>query len=111
MRAVAQRVSSASVSVGDEQVASMDAGLLALVDGRAGALATPQNAALVLGALMAFLFLGPMGGLMAIVGAIAAVAVVVWLANRKIGGVTGDVLGAQQQVAEIAVLAAAAAVI
>jgi D-tyrosyl-tRNA(Tyr) deacylase len=31
MRAVAQRVSSASVSVGDEQVASMDAGLLALV--------------------------------------------------------------------------------
>jgi adenosylcobinamide-GDP ribazoletransferase len=67
--------------------------------------------ALVLGALMAFLFLGPMGGLMAIVGAIAAVAVVVWLANRQIGGVTGDVLGAQQQVAEIAVLAAAAAVI
>ena len=52
-----------------------------------------------------------MGGLMAIVGAIAAVAVVVWLANRQIGGVTGDVLGAQQQVAEIAVLAAAAAVI
>jgi diguanylate cyclase len=30
------------------------AGLLALVDGRAGALATPQNAALVLGALVAY---------------------------------------------------------
>ncbi len=65
--------------------------------------------ALVLGGLLAFLFLGPMGGLMAIIAAVAAVAAVVWLANRQIGGVTGDVLGAQQQMAEIAVLAAAAA--
>jgi adenosylcobinamide-GDP ribazoletransferase len=65
--------------------------------------------ALVLGGLLAFLFLGPMGGLMAIIAAVAAVAVVVWLANRQVGGVTGDVLGAQQQMAEIAVLVAAAA--
>jgi cobalamin synthase len=31
------------------------------------------------------------------------------LANRQIGGITGDVLGAQQQAAETAILIAAAA--
>ncbi len=65
--------------------------------------------ALILAALLGFLFLGPAGGLMALLGAAAAVAGVAWLANRQIGGVTGDILGAQQQAAEIAVLIAAAA--
>jgi len=39
-------------------------------------------------------------------GAAAALA---WLANRQIGGYTGDVLGGVQQVTEIAILLAAAA--
>ncbi len=65
--------------------------------------------ALVLGGLLGFLFLGPGGGLMALAMAIIAVAALAWLAERQVGGFTGDVLGAQQQAAEIAVLAAAAA--
>ncbi len=39
----------------------------------------------------------------------SSVAALAWLAERQVGGFTGDVLGAQQQAAEIAVLAAAAA--
>jgi len=65
--------------------------------------------ALVLGGLLGFLFLGPGGGLMALAMAIIAVAALAWLAERQVGGFTGDVLGVQQQAAEIAVLAAAAA--
>jgi len=65
--------------------------------------------ALVLGVLFGFLCIGFWGGLLALVFGTAAVAVAGWLAERQIGGVTGDVLGAQQQVAEIAVLIAAAA--
>ncbi|NQU60500.1 MAG: adenosylcobinamide-GDP ribazoletransferase [Rhodospirillales bacterium] len=65
--------------------------------------------ALVLGVLLAFLCLGFWGGVLALVFSVAAVAAVGWLAERQIGGVTGDVLGAQQQMAEIAVLVAAAA--
>ena len=38
----------------------------------------------------------------------AVMAAMAWLAKRQIGGQTGDVLGAAQQVAEMAVLAAAA---
>jgi len=66
--------------------------------------------ALVLGALLAFLFLGPLGGLVAIVFGMIGAALVAWLAFSQIGGVTGDVLGAQQQVAEVAILIAAAAI-
>lgn len=65
--------------------------------------------ALLLGGLAGFLFLGPWGGLLALVAGAGAAGFVAWLANRQIGGVTGDVLGAQQQAAEIAVLIAAAA--
>ncbi len=66
--------------------------------------------AAALGGLLAFLFLGPAGGLLAVVFGAAAAALVAWLAWSEIGGVTGDVLGAQQQAAEIAVLIAAAAI-
>ena len=66
--------------------------------------------ALVLGGLFAFLFLGPLGGLVAIVFGMIGAAMVAWLAFSQIGGVTGDVLGAQQQVAEVAILIAAAAI-
>ena len=55
------------------------------------------------------MFLGQAAGLWAIAGAGLAVAALAWLAMRQIGGQTGDVLGAAQQVAEVAVLAAAAA--
>jgi adenosylcobinamide-GDP ribazoletransferase len=60
--------------------------------------------------LFAFLFLGPLGGLVAIVFGMIGAAMVAWLAFSQIGGVTGDVLGAQQQVAEVAILIAAAAI-
>ncbi|MDA1090674.1 MAG: adenosylcobinamide-GDP ribazoletransferase [Proteobacteria bacterium] len=64
---------------------------------------------LALGALLSFLFLGPWGGVLALAFGVAAAAFVAWLANRQIGGVTGDVLGAQQQAAETVILIAAAA--
>ena len=65
--------------------------------------------AALLGSMVALVFLGQVAGLWAIAGAGAAVAAMAWLARRQIGGQTGDVLGAAQQVAEMAVLAAAAA--
>ena len=64
---------------------------------------------LALGALLSFLFLGPWGGVVALAGGALATTFVAWLANRQIGGITGDVLGAQQQAAETAILIAAAA--
>jgi adenosylcobinamide-GDP ribazoletransferase len=65
--------------------------------------------AALLGAMVALIFLGQVAGLWAIAAAGVAVAAMAWLAQRQIGGQTGDVLGAAQQVAEMAVLAAAAA--
>ena len=65
----------------------------------------------LLGALIGFLLLGPWGGLMALMAGVAAAGFAAWLCHRQIGGYTGDVLGAQQQAAEIAVLVAAAAVL
>ncbi len=65
--------------------------------------------AALLGAMVALMFLGQAAGLWAIAAGAAAVAAMAWLARRQIGGHTGDVLGATQQVAEVAVLAAAAA--
>lgn len=65
--------------------------------------------ALVLGALVGFLFLGPWGGLVALAGGVLAAAAVAWLGFKQIGGTTGDLLGAQQQAVETVVLIAAAA--
>lgn len=65
--------------------------------------------AAVLGALLALLFLSPAAGIAAVLAAAAAAALVSAVALRQIGGHTGDVLGAVQQVTEIAVLAAVAA--
>lgn len=65
--------------------------------------------ALGLAAAVAWLCLGFAGGLAAIAAAGAATAAVALLARRALGGHTGDVLGACQQAAEIAVLAVAAA--
>jgi adenosylcobinamide-GDP ribazoletransferase len=65
-----------------------------------------------LGALILLASLGIVAGIAtAIIAALAAAAaafLVAWIARRQIGGYTGDVLGAAQQAAEIAVLLAAA---
>ncbi len=68
-------------------------------------------AALALGGALTLLFLGPVGGFIALVAALAAGFGVMELSRRLIGGYTGDVLGAAQQICEIAVLLAALAVL
>lgn len=59
--------------------------------------------ALLSGALPAVLLLGPAALAVLLAGA-AAAAALAWLAVRQIGGYTGDVLGAMQQLCEGAVL-------
>jgi adenosylcobinamide-GDP ribazoletransferase len=72
----------------------------------------PQDrviASLILGAAFVLLFLGPLGGFIALLAGGGAALAFAALAHRYIGGITGDVLGAIQQATEIAVLLAAAA--
>jgi adenosylcobinamide-GDP ribazoletransferase len=58
-----------------------------------------------LGAVIVVVALWPIyWGLLAIAVATAAACVVAWLARRRLGGHTGDVLGAAQQLAETAIL-------
>jgi adenosylcobinamide-GDP ribazoletransferase len=57
-----------------------------------------------LAAIVLVLCLGPLRALAAIVVLAIAIALLAWLAVRQIGGQTGDVLGAVEQVGEIAVL-------
>jgi adenosylcobinamide-GDP ribazoletransferase len=66
-------------------------------------------AAVAIGAFVAIGMLGPVRGLVALIVTGAAVAGAAVLARRQIGGYTGDVLGAFQQVGEIVMLLAAAA--
>lgn len=65
--------------------------------------------ALAIGAILAWLALGPVDGALALAVALAAAYVLHRLAHRLIGGYTGDILGAIEQLGEIAVLAVAAA--
>ncbi|MDO9639774.1 MAG: adenosylcobinamide-GDP ribazoletransferase [Pseudotabrizicola sp.] len=58
-------------------------------------------------AMLIALPLGPVAGVMAVAAALAAMAVAL-LARARIGGQTGDILGASQQMASLAALAAAA---
>ena len=69
----------------------------------------PAIAALAIGLLVSLASLGPARGLVAIGLAGAAMFALGMLAYRRIGGYTGDVLGAFQQIGEIVVLLAAAA--
>ena len=69
----------------------------------------PAIAALAIGLLVSLASLGPARGLVAIGLAGAAMFALGVLAYRRIGGYTGDVLGAFQQIGEIVVLLAAAA--
>jgi adenosylcobinamide-GDP ribazoletransferase len=66
-------------------------------------------AAAVIGIAIALAALGPARGAGALVLSAAAVALTAMLARQQIGGYTGDVLGAFQQIGEIVMLLAAAA--
>ena len=75
--------------------------------GRPGALSILAAAAI--GAAIALAALGPLLGALAFAASAAAVLAAAIFAFRRIGGDTGDVLGAFQQIAEIVILLAAAA--
>lgn len=75
--------------------------------GRPGPVATVAGA--LIGALIALGCLGPVAGAVALGLAAASVAVAAALACGQIGGYTGDVLGAFEQVGEIVMLLVAAA--
>jgi adenosylcobinamide-GDP ribazoletransferase len=82
-------------------------------DGLGAAAGTPSPAAVISAAAIAIAIgltsLGPLRGVSALALASAAVFAAAALARRQIGGYTGDVLGAFQQIAEIVILLAAAA--
>lgn len=61
-------------------------------------------AAVVLGLLILMIALHPGRGLLALIVLAVIVAAMTWLSNRQIEGQTGDVLGALEQVGEIAIL-------
>ncbi len=63
---------------------------------------------LAIGVLALYVLLPALAATLGIVFAALAVAWLAWRADRRLGGQTGDVLGAAQQLAEIAVLMAAA---
>jgi len=63
----------------------------------------------LLGAALTLLFLSPLAGIAAVGAAAGAGAALAALARRRLGGYTGDVLGAIEQATELAVLIAVAA--
>ena len=81
-------------------------------DGLGAAAGRPSAAvaatAFAVGAALALGCLGPLVGSVAIIAAAAGVFAAAVLAQRQIGGYTGDVLGAFQQIGEIVMLLAAA---
>ncbi len=82
-------------------------------DGLGVAAGQPDDAAigwcLAIALVMALFCLGVGSGLLGLIVAAAAVAALAALARGQIGGYTGDVLGAAQQIGEIAMLLTAAA--
>lgn len=82
-------------------------------DGLGAGAGQPDDAAilwcLAIAIVIALLCLGAGTGLAGLVVTAAAVAVFAALARRQIGGYTGDVLGAAQQIGELAMLLTAAA--
>jgi adenosylcobinamide-GDP ribazoletransferase len=87
---------------------------LARDDGLAAGAGRPpagvSNVALALAAILALLFLGISTAIAAGLVVTATTLGLAWLARRQIGGQTGDVLGAMQQIGEIGVLLALLAV-
>jgi adenosylcobinamide-GDP ribazoletransferase len=82
-------------------------------DGLGAAAGRPRSAAVLTAAVIAvaigLVSLGPLRGAVALGLAAVAVLAAAALARHQIGGYTGDVLGAFQQIAEIVILLAAAA--
>ena len=87
--------------------------LMALVppargDGLSHAVGKPAQDRLLiagaLGVLVLGIFLGPLPGLTALILLAAVVGLMAWLCSVQIGGQTGDVLGALEQVSEIVIL-------
>jgi adenosylcobinamide-GDP ribazoletransferase len=87
----------------------------ARLDGLAAAVGRPPRgsavAAGLLGAGALAFGLGPVPGFIAILLVLLAIGLLAWLCTRQIGGQTGDVLGALEQVSEMVILLAAAALI
>ncbi|HUC61888.1 MAG TPA: adenosylcobinamide-GDP ribazoletransferase [Alphaproteobacteria bacterium] len=84
----------------------------ARADGLGASLGQPSQETIVTAALIAALacliLLGPLAGLVALAAGAAAVFGLGSLARRRLGGYTGDVLGAAEQVAATAILLVAA---
>ena len=72
---------------------------------------TSSLAAILLAVAVPILLWPLEAALLAIAAALGTMALVGWIAERQIGGFTGDVLGAGEQVAEIALLCVAAALL
>jgi adenosylcobinamide-GDP ribazoletransferase len=73
--------------------------------------APPQQSAAIavaIGAALLWLCLGFGGALVTLILLVAALALAGWLANNQIGGQTGDVLGAVEQLSEVLILLVAA---
>jgi adenosylcobinamide-GDP ribazoletransferase len=85
----------------------------ARAEGLAAAAGRPRlrevTIAAILSAAIVFAVLDPAAGVVVVLAIAGAAALVAWIAWRSVGGHTGDVLGAAQQIAEIAALAAVAA--
>jgi len=109
----------AMIAAGALSRAAMPAVMLAMprasATGLGAAAGKPAAADMLFGialaALMALVLLGPAVGLTALAAAAVATLFVAALARRRLGGYTGDILGAVQQLAEIAALLTLAAVI
>ena len=65
----------------------------------------------MLGAIALGLGLGPLAAIIALILLVAARAFMAWLSLRQIGGQTGDVLGALEQINEVLVLLTAVALL
>jgi adenosylcobinamide-GDP ribazoletransferase len=83
----------------------------ARVDGLGATAGTPSVGSILaagsIGAVIALMALGPVRGVVALGVTAAAVCATASLARRQIGGYTGDVLGALEQIGEIVMLLAA----
>ena len=62
------------------------------------------GAAVALGFVIAAICLGPLRAIVALVLLSVVIALMAWLSRKQIGGQTGDVLGAVEQVSEIVIL-------
>ena len=85
----------------------------ARADGLSATAGTPGTtgvaAAAAIGAVVTLTALGPMRGAIALCIAGLAIFAVAWFAQRRVGGHTGDILGAIEQTGEIVMLLAASA--